>query len=77
MIKEETRKSLELFVEKAHEINKFKFDKYISGGTKISLRTTINSKGEEIIEYIGPEEESKILLPMPLAYLLKTKIRYP
>lgn len=61
MIKEETRKSLELFVEKAHEISKFGFAKYISDGTKISLQTTINSNGEEVIEYIGPEEEAKIL----------------
>ena len=61
MIKEKTREALELFVEKAHEINQFKFAKYLTEGSKMYFRFTINSKGQDIVEYIGPEEEAKLL----------------
>jgi hypothetical protein len=70
-MKEETRASLELFVEKAQELKSCNFTKYLADGNAVNLRISISSQHGENVEYTGPNDEAMKAFLLTLRFFIQ------
>jgi|GraSoi2013_115cm_1033766.scaffolds.fasta_scaffold95536_1 hypothetical protein len=79
-MKDETRESLELFIEKANELRLRNIAKYLDEPSQVKLQVSISSEHGEKVEYIGPDEEAVSAFLLPLRFFIQDRddmsIRY-
>ncbi len=59
-MKDETRESLELFIEKANELRLRNIAKYLDEPNQMNLHVSLSSEHGERVEYVGPDEEAVV-----------------
>lgn len=72
-MKDETRVSLELFVEKAEELRLCNFAKYVIDSSPVHLQVSIGSKIRERVEYTGPDDEAMKAFLLTLRFFIQDR----
>lgn len=71
----ETRASLQFFIEKAHELRLCNFAKYLTDGRKVNLHISISSEHGEKVEYTGPDDEAMRAFLLTLRFFIQDRDR--
>ena len=74
-MRDKTRESLELFIEKANELKLRNLAKYLDEPNSVNLHVSLSSEHEEELKYVGPDEEAVSAFLLTLRFFIQDRDR--